>query len=159
MDLGIAEEAILSQSKAALCRGETDEALALLSQISVESSLYIQATIAKADIFLNSKHDKSLFIECYLKLSNIFGGAEMNMMLGEAWTKIGEPEHAIKSYEAAIGEKPNDMLVARKFGKALISMHAYCKAIEHYESTLSCIEDCCDTMCMKLDLAGKRPFT
>ena len=50
---------------------------------------------------------------------------------------IQEPEEAIQYYEKAIEKDPDDIVLIREVGKALVMTHDYNRAIRYYEQTLA----------------------
>lgn len=50
---------------------------------------------------------------------------------------IQEPEEAIQFYEKAIEKDPDDIVLIREVGKALVMTHDYNRAIKYYEQTLA----------------------
>ena len=49
----------------ALARGAVDEALGMLRNISSEQTYFIQAREKMADIYLNHRKNKQLYVSCY----------------------------------------------------------------------------------------------
>ena len=49
---------------------------------------------------------------------------------------IQEPEEAIIYYERALDKDPDDLVLIREVGKALVMTHDYNRAIKYYEQTL-----------------------
>jgi tetratricopeptide repeat protein 21B len=49
---------------------------------------------------------------------------------------IQEPEEAIQYYESALKKDPDDLVLVREVGKALVMTHDYNRAIRYYENTL-----------------------
>ena len=49
---------------------------------------------------------------------------------------IQEPEEAIQFYEKALEKDPDDLVLIREVGRALVMTHDYNRAIKYYEQTL-----------------------
>ena len=49
---------------------------------------------------------------------------------------IQEPEKAIEYYDKALEQDPDDLVLVRETGKALVMTHDYNRAIKYYEQTL-----------------------
>jgi tetratricopeptide repeat protein 21B len=49
---------------------------------------------------------------------------------------IQEPEEAIQYYEKALDQDPDDLVLIRETGRALVMTHDYNRAIKYYEQTL-----------------------
>lgn len=43
-----------------------------------------------------------------------------------------EPKHAVDAYSKALEQNPNDFNLIKKMGMALVKMHLYDKAVNHY---------------------------
>jgi tetratricopeptide repeat protein 21B len=54
----------------------------------------------------------------------------------QALMDIQEPEEAITYYEKALQMDPDDIVLIREVGKALVMTHDYNRAIKYYEQTL-----------------------
>lgn len=54
---------------------------------------------------------------------------------------ILEPGQAAESYEAALKGNPKDIQLIKKLGTALVKMHEYDKAIQHYEHAIKLLND------------------
>jgi Flp pilus assembly protein TadD len=62
------------------------------------------------------------------------GDAKAHVSLGEAYMAIGEPDLAVRAYEAATVQAPGDATLTSKIGKALIITHDFARAVQYYES-------------------------
>jgi tetratricopeptide repeat protein 21B len=61
---------------------------------------------------------------------------ENHKLAAQALMDIEEPEEAIIYYNKAIDKDPNDLMLIREVGKALVMTHDYNRAIRYYENTL-----------------------
>ncbi|XP_034042968.1 tetratricopeptide repeat protein 21B [Thalassophryne amazonica] len=120
----------------ALLRGDTELALSMLRNTTPEQPYYIQAKEKMADIYLNYRKEKRLYISCYRELAEKQPGPHTYLLLGDAYMKIQEPEKAIDVYEHALKKNPQDGALASKIGKALVKTHNYEKAINYYDAAL-----------------------
>ena len=57
-------------------------------------------------------------------------------LAAQALMDIQEPEEAIIYYERALDKDPDDLVLIREVGKALVMTHDYNRAIKYYEQTL-----------------------
>ncbi|XP_054643733.1 tetratricopeptide repeat protein 21B-like isoform X4 [Dunckerocampus dactyliophorus] len=121
----------------ALLHGDTELALSMLRNITPEQLYYIQAKEKMADIYLNHKKDKRLYVSCYREIVDKLPSAHTYVLLGEAYMHILEPEKAIEVYEHALDKNPDDAALVSKFGKFLVKAHYFDKAIHHYEAALT----------------------
>ncbi|XP_054643710.1 tetratricopeptide repeat protein 21B isoform X1 [Dunckerocampus dactyliophorus] len=126
----------IANADLALLRGDTELALSMLRNITPEQPYYIQATEKMADIYLNHKKDKHLYVSCYREIVDKLPSPHTLVLLGDAYMHILEPEKAIEVYEHALEKTPKDGALASKFGKALVKTHYYAKAIHYYEAAL-----------------------
>nr|XP_057937823.1 tetratricopeptide repeat protein 21B-like isoform X2 [Doryrhamphus excisus] len=120
----------------ALLHGDTELALSMLRNITPEQLYYIQAKEKMADIYLNHKKDKRLYVGCYREIVDKLPSAHTYVLLGEAYMHILEPEKAIEVYEHALDKNPDDGALVSKFGKFLVKTHYFDKAIHYYEAAL-----------------------
>ncbi|XP_077584851.1 tetratricopeptide repeat protein 21B-like [Stigmatopora nigra] len=120
----------------ALSHGDTELALSMLRNITPEQLYYIQAKEKMADIFLNHKKDKRLYVSCYREIVDKLPSPHTYVLLGEAYMHILEPEKAIEVYEHALEKTPEDGPLVSKFGKFLIKTHYFDKALHYYEAAL-----------------------
>lgn len=67
--------------------------------------------------------------------------AESYVLLGDACLKILEPDDALQNYEKALKDKPNDLFLMRKMGKALVQTHYFNRAVEYYKKSIKEISD------------------
>ncbi|NXX88206.1 TT21B protein, partial [Centropus bengalensis] len=119
-----------------IARGDAEQALTMLQNITSEESSFVQAKEKMAEIYLRCRKDKKLYIGCYRDLVEKLPGAHTFLLLGDAYMKIVEPDKAIEAYEQGLKTNPNDPALASKMGKALIKTHYYSEAIRYYETTL-----------------------
>uniref|UniRef100_A0A672KY32 Tetratricopeptide repeat protein 21B-like n=1 Tax=Sinocyclocheilus grahami TaxID=75366 RepID=A0A672KY32_SINGR len=126
----------IANADLALMRGDTELALSMLRNITPEQPYYIQAKEKMADIYLNHRKEKRLYVSCYRDLVDKLPSPHTFLLLGDAYMTIQEPELAIEVYEQALKKNPKDGAVASKIGKALVKTHNYVKAINYYEAAL-----------------------
>ncbi|XP_061698597.1 tetratricopeptide repeat protein 21B-like isoform X2 [Syngnathoides biaculeatus] len=120
----------------ALLHGDTDLALNMLRNITHEQPYYIQAKEKMADIYLNHKKDKRLYVSCYREIVDKLPTPHTYVLLGEAYMQILEPEKAIEVYEHALKKTPEDGALVSKFGKFLVKTHYFDEALHYYEAAL-----------------------
>eukprot|EP00899_Mesostigma_viride_P018008 jgi/Mesvir1/26208/Mv02392-RA.1 len=120
----------------ALNRGDVEGALSLLNAIPRESPHYLKAKVAAADIHLKHRKDKAAYASCYLDLVNSFPDAQTQVLLGEAYMRIQEPELAIRAYEDALRQNPKNTALASRIGRALVMTHDFSRAIDYYEKAV-----------------------
>lgn len=127
---------LVAQSDIAIKKNDFTSAINMLSSIPHDSSLYTNAVVAKAGIYLKYRHDKQAFAQCYQELVQTKKSAETFILLGEAYMRIQAPESAIEAFENALRYNPKDSRLAEKIGKALVSTHDYRKAQDYYDNAL-----------------------
>ncbi|XP_053554367.1 tetratricopeptide repeat protein 21B [Bombina bombina] len=127
---------IIANAELALAHSDVEQSLSLLRNISPEQPYFVQAKEKMANIYLQQRKDKKLYISCYRDLVTKHPGAHTHLLLGDAYMNIQEPEKAIDAYEQALKKNPRDGSLASKIGKALIKTHNYSKAISYYEAAL-----------------------
>ncbi|XP_030641842.1 tetratricopeptide repeat protein 21B [Chanos chanos] len=127
----------IANADLALLRGDTELALSMLRNITPEQPYYVQAKEKMADVYLNHRKDKRLFVSCYKELVEKLPNPHTYLLLGDAYMNIQEPEKAIEVYEQALKRNPKDGSLASKIGKALVKTHNYVKAINYYEAALN----------------------
>ncbi|XP_037095162.1 tetratricopeptide repeat protein 21B-like [Syngnathus acus] len=120
----------------ALFHGDTELALNMLRNITPEQLYYIQAKQKMAEIYLNHKKDKRLFVSCYKEIVDKLPSPHTYVLLGEAYMHILEPEKAIEVYGHALEKTPEDGALVSKFGKFLVKTHYFDKALHYYEAAL-----------------------
>ncbi|KAM9802924.1 tetratricopeptide repeat protein 21B-like [Syngnathus typhle] len=120
----------------ALFHGDTELALNMLRNITPEQLYYIQAKQKMAEIYLNHKKDKRLFVSCYKEIVDKLPSPHTYVLLGEAYMLILEPEKAIEVYGHALEKTPKDAALVSKFGKFLVKTHYFDKALHYYEAAL-----------------------
>ncbi|KAI4887077.1 hypothetical protein NFI96_013965, partial [Prochilodus magdalenae] len=126
----------IANADLALLRGDTELALSMLRNITQDQPYYVQAKEKMADIYLNHRKEKRLYVSCYRDLVEKMPSSHTYLLLGDAYMNIQEPELAIEVYEQALKKNPKDGAVASKIGKALVKTHNYVKAINYYEAAL-----------------------
>ncbi|XP_040213995.1 tetratricopeptide repeat protein 21B [Rana temporaria] len=135
---GTAEELrlMIANAELALTQGDVEQALSMLRNVSPEQPYFVQAKEKMADIYLQHRKDKKLYVSCYRDLVEKVPSSQTYLLLGDAYMNIQEPEKAIDVYEQALKKNPKDGTLASKIGKALIKTHNYAKAISYYETAL-----------------------
>uniref|UniRef100_A0AAY4BBA0 Tetratricopeptide repeat domain 21B n=1 Tax=Denticeps clupeoides TaxID=299321 RepID=A0AAY4BBA0_9TELE len=126
----------IANADLALLRGDTELALSTLRNITPDQPYYIEAKEKMADIYLNHRKEKRLYVSCYRDLVEKLQSPHVYLLLGDAYMDIQEPEKAIEVYEQALKKNPKDGALASKIGKALVKTHNYAKAISYYEAAL-----------------------
>ncbi|CAI2737959.1 unnamed protein product [Dicrocoelium dendriticum] len=69
-------------------------------------------------------------------MADKLGTTEANLLLGDAYMSIQEPERAMEIYETVLRKDPNDARLASKMGQALMKTHNYAKAVSYYEAAV-----------------------
>ncbi|XP_053324276.1 tetratricopeptide repeat protein 21A [Spea bombifrons] len=146
---GTAEEIriVLGNADLALSKGGADMALSMLRDIAPDQPYYTEVKQKMADIYLNIRKDKKLYIACYRELCERFPGPLTSRLLGDALMKIQEPERALEVYDQAHRKNPSDASLASRIGRALVKTHQYKKAINYYEAAQNMSGQnflCCD---------------
>ncbi|XP_006153641.1 tetratricopeptide repeat protein 21B isoform X1 [Tupaia chinensis] len=126
----------IANADLALAQGDTERALNMLRNVTVEQPYYIEAKEKMADIYLKHRKEKMLYITCYREIAERIPNPRSFLLLGDAYMNIQEPEEAIVAYEQALNQNPKDGTLASKIGKALVKTHNYSKAINYYEAAL-----------------------
>ncbi|XP_017334508.1 tetratricopeptide repeat protein 21B [Ictalurus punctatus] len=132
----------------ALAKDNIDEALNALRNIMPGESIYIHAKEKMACIYLERLKNKRLYIACYREICEQLPGPHSNVLLGDAFMKIQEPEKAIEVYQEAVKMAPNDATLAKKIGQALVRTHQYSEAVNYYEAALN--TSIKDSVCLDL---------
>ncbi|XP_071603569.1 tetratricopeptide repeat protein 21B isoform X3 [Heliangelus exortis] len=127
---------VIAAADLAVAQGDIEQALALLRNITPEFPYFVQAKEKMADIYLQYRKDKKLYVGCYRDLVEKLPSAHTSLLLGDAYMNIQEPGEAIEVYEEALKKNPKDPALSRRIGKALTKMHSYSKAISYYETAL-----------------------
>eukprot|EP00466_Bigelowiella_natans_P009128 jgi/Bigna1/87657/estExt_fgenesh1_pg.C_220193 len=127
----------LAEGTLCLKRRDVKRALAVLKTIRASSELYMTAKVKMAEIYLNHRKQKHLYVGCYRELAQKHPTLHNRMLLGKAYMRIQEPEKAIETYEAARKAMPDqDSKLSRVIGSALAAMHDYTKACQYYETAV-----------------------
>ncbi|XP_059056730.1 tetratricopeptide repeat protein 21B-like [Achroia grisella] len=137
------EEGRLSIAKAELSlqNGDVDNAIDVLNEIKPGQPYYFQAHSKMAHIYLKEKKDRAMFTNCFKEIVSNHPMADAHTMMGDAFTSINDPSQAAESYEAALKGNPRNIPLVRKLGTALVKMHEYDKASQHYENTIKLLND------------------
>ncbi|KAA3677554.1 tetratricopeptide repeat protein 21B [Paragonimus westermani] len=126
----------IASADLALSQGDHEMALNTLRGIRQEHPYYLTARQQMANIYLHHRKEKKLYVACYRELAETIGTAEANLLLGDAYMTIQEPDRAMEVYEAVLRKHPNDLRLASKMGKALVRTHNYSKAVSYYEAAV-----------------------
>jgi tetratricopeptide repeat protein 21B len=127
---------VLANSEIALKKGDIKQALNILNGIPSDSPSFKDAKIAQSEIYLNKMSNRRLYAKCFSDIVNSDESVENYLMFGEALMRIQEPEEAIKIYEKALRQKPDDLFLTKEIGRALVLTHDYQRAIQYYESAV-----------------------
>ncbi|KAM9306008.1 tetratricopeptide repeat protein 21B [Gastrophryne carolinensis] len=127
---------MIANAELALTHGNVEQAFSMLRNVSPEQHYFVQAKEKMADIYLQHRKDKKLYVSCYRDLVEKVPSSHTYLLLGDAYMNIQEPEKAIDVYEQALKKNPKDGTLASKIGKALIKTHNYSKAISYYETAV-----------------------
>ena len=127
---------VLANSEIAIKKGDIKQALNILNGIQPDSPSYKEAKIAQSEIYLNKMSNRRLYAKCYYDIVANEESIENYLFLGEALMRIQEPEEAIKVYEKALRQKPDDLFLTKEIGRALVLTHDYQRAIQYYESAV-----------------------
>jgi len=117
----------------ALKMGDVKKALAMLKKITPDNISYTEAKKKQAQIYLDELKDRVNYQRCYLEILDSFPSVENFKLTASALMDIQEPEEAIKYYEQALDKDPDDLVLIRETGKALVMTHDYNRAIKYYE--------------------------
>lgn len=126
----------IANSDLALARGDVEGALTALRAVGPEQPYFIQAREKMADIYLHHRKDRRLYASCYRELAEKCPSSQTNLLLGDAYMAIQEPDKAIEVFETALKKNPRDGALARKIGQALVKTHNYGRAISYYEAAV-----------------------
>ncbi|KAF7255838.1 hypothetical protein EG68_07851 [Paragonimus skrjabini miyazakii] len=126
----------IASADLALSQGDHETALNTLRAIRKEHPYYLTARQHMANIYLHHRKEKKLYAACYRELAETIGTAEANLLLGDAYMTIQEPDRAMEVYESVLRKHPNDFRLASKMGQALVRTHNYSKAVSYYEAAV-----------------------
>ncbi|XP_071507875.1 tetratricopeptide repeat protein 21B-like [Diadema antillarum] len=126
----------IANADLSLARGDVEQALGMLRNITPEQSYFVKAREKMAEIYLNHRKDKRLYASCYRELAEKYPSSQTSILLGDAYMSIQEPEKAIEVYEKALKKNPRDSALASKIGQGLVKTHQYGRAINYYEAAL-----------------------
>lgn len=127
---------VLANSEIALKKGDIKQALNILNGIPAESPNFKEAKLAQSEIYLSKMSNRRLYAKCFSDIVASDESVENYLMFGEALMRIQEPEEAIKVYEKALRQKPDDLFLTKEIGRALVLTHDYQRAIQYYESAV-----------------------
>lgn len=154
---GTSEEVrvIVASAQLSVARGDVDAALGQLNAVPKDSASYPLALNLKADIYLRHRRDRTRYIKCFQELVSRSRSDRSLGELGDAQMRMGQPEEAIGAYQQALAMNPTDTALARKIGKALVSLHDYRRAVQYYSTALAG-EEASGTGSTSSDKAGLR---
>ncbi|XP_053120307.1 tetratricopeptide repeat protein 21B isoform X2 [Hemicordylus capensis] len=127
---------MIANADLALSQGDVEEALTMLRNITPEQPYFVQVKEKMAEIYLQYRKDKKLYVSCYRDLVEKLPSSHTFLLLGDAYMNIQEPEEAIEVYEQALKKNLRDGALASKIGNALVKTHNYSKAINYYEAAM-----------------------
>ncbi|XP_048479226.1 tetratricopeptide repeat protein 21B [Plutella xylostella] len=131
----------LAKAELALKKDDVDKAIDILNEIKPGQPYYFQAHTKMAHIYLKEKKDKAMFTTCFKDVVSNHPMADAHTMMGDAYMSIHEPEQAAECYAAAAAASPRDVSLVKKLGAALVKMHEYDRAIQHYEQAVEAVGD------------------
>jgi len=82
---------------------------------------------------LDELKDRMNYQRCYLEILDNDPSVDNLKLTAKALMDIQEPEEAIQYYEKALDKDPDDLVLIREVGKALVMTHDYNRAIKYYE--------------------------
>ncbi|KAF9409756.1 hypothetical protein HW555_010955 [Spodoptera exigua] len=132
---------LIARADLALKKGDVDSAIDLLNEIKPGQPYYFQAHSKMAHIYLKEKNDRAMFTSCFKEIVSNHPMADARTMMGDAYMSIHDPTQAAEAYEAALKSNPKDVQLVKKLGVALVKMHEYDKACQHYESAIRLLND------------------
>ena len=146
---------IVANSELSLKRGKVKRAISQLSRVRPDSAAYTKAQTVLAKIYLTQMNDKRQYIKCYKTMLEKSPAPRTQVLLGDAYMYIQEPERAIEAYEEALRMNPDDHALTLLIGRALVKTHEFTRAIEYYEDALQAdsAKDRGNTVSLRLDLA------
>ncbi|NP_001085105.1 tetratricopeptide repeat protein 21B [Xenopus laevis] len=125
---------VVANADMAVAKGDVEMALNVLRDIAPNQPYYTEVKQKMAQIYLNNRKDKKLYIGCYRELCEQQPGPHTSVLLGDALMNIQEPEKALEVYNEALHKNPQDASLANRIGQALIKTHQYKKAVNYYEA-------------------------
>nr|XP_049694551.1 tetratricopeptide repeat protein 21B [Helicoverpa armigera]XP_049694552.1 tetratricopeptide repeat protein 21B [Helicoverpa armigera] len=132
---------LIARADLALKKGDVDNAIDLLNEIKPGQPYYFQAHSKMAHIYLKEKNDRAMFTSCFKEIVSNHPMADAHTMMGDAFMSIHDPTQAAEAYEAALKGSPKDVQLVKKLGVALVKMHEYDKACQHYENAIRLLSD------------------
>ncbi|CAH0729262.1 unnamed protein product, partial [Brenthis ino] len=132
---------LIARADLALQKGDIDNAIDILNEVKPGQPYYFQAHSKMAHIYLKEKNDRAMFTSCFRDIVNNHPMTDAHTMMGDAYMSIHEPTQAVESYEVAYKGNPKDIQLVKKLGLALVKMHEYDKAAQHYENAIKLLND------------------
>lgn len=149
----------LTKASSAITKGSLDQALIILKSLGedeVSKDYFIESRRMMADIYLKFRKERRLYAACYQEIADRTGTKAAQLMLGDAYMHILEPEKAVEIYENCLKKNPKDAILIRKVGQALVTVHLFDKAVTYYKASIktsTSFEDILLTITLKHDLA------
>ncbi|XP_050293241.1 tetratricopeptide repeat protein 21B-like [Anthonomus grandis grandis] len=119
-----------------LARKDVQGAIDLLGKIGRDERCYLEGRIKLADILLTYRRDRFAFLEIYQQIAQEDPSADSFVLLGDAYMKILEINEALENYEKALKEKPGDLFLVTKMGRALVETHYFKRAVDYYKKAI-----------------------
>ncbi|KAH7636639.1 tetratricopeptide repeat protein 21b-like [Dermatophagoides farinae] len=128
----------LSQARIDCYSGDYEATLQTLRNVTATMGAdhYIRSKKMMAAIYLSKYKDRKRFTECYHEIAENFPSQQSQLMLGDAYMHILQPEKAIEIYEQAVKKNPKDSTLVRKVGQALIKAHFFERAVTYYKAAI-----------------------
>ena len=124
---------LITRSKLSATTGGVVNAIAMLKRVPISSPSFIKARMVMADLYLNKRKDRAMYIKCYKRVVEMQEPTKTSLIaLGDAYMNIQEPEKAIAEYEKALNLDQEDVGLATMIGDALVSTHDYLSAINYF---------------------------
>lgn len=140
----LGDDVLLLNADIAVRNKDFKKAVSLLKKIKPEKEkeeLYIDSRVKLADIYLSSLIDRRLYSWCYSQIVEHFKTLDNLKLAANAEMQIDSPDRAILYYREALNINPNDEILIRDLGRALVLTHDYSSAISYYEGTLNNVYD------------------
>lgn len=140
----LGDDILIMQSDIAIKEKDYKTAASMLKKIKPEPAkeeLYTTSRMKLADIYLTSLMDRRLYSWCYSEILDNFKNLENLKLAASAEMKIDSPDRAIIYYKEAILINPDDVLLLRDLGRAMVQTHDYSSAEIYYQDTLNNVSE------------------
>ncbi|XP_068631155.1 tetratricopeptide repeat protein 21B-like [Battus philenor] len=127
---------LIARAELALKKDDIDNAIDTLNEVKPGQPYYFQAHSKMAYIYLKNKNDRAKFTSCFKEIVSNHPMADAHTMMGDAYMSIHDPIQAADAYQMALKGNRKDIQLIMKLGTALVKMHDYDKAIQHYEDAM-----------------------